>query len=125
MVTPAGRLYGGLLEVAGSRQVRQFLGIPYAEPPTGQLRFKVQVRNIGPASASNATNPTNQAARLAIGFSFLLFPCFLLRVSRVQCEQYRLYNTAGAATIVVYIRCALQQTWLPLFQKVANRPLVM
>ena len=59
MVTPAGRVYGGLLEVAGSRQVRQFLGIPYAEPPTGQLRFKVQVRNIKkykllPGAASGA-----------------------------------------------------------------------
>ena len=76
------------------------------------------------SNKSNSTNPTNQAARLAIGFSLLLlFPsCFLLTVSRVQCEQYRLYNSALAAAVVVYIRCALQQTWLPLFQKVANPP---
>ena len=58
-----------------------------------------------------------------------MFPSFililillLLTVSRVQCEQYRLYNSALAAAVVVYIRCALQQTWLPLFQKVANPP---
>ena len=36
---PCGSLRGRLEPVVNGLWVRQFLGIPYAQPPTGQLRF--------------------------------------------------------------------------------------
>ena len=79
------------------------------------------------SSKSNSTNPTNQAARLAIGFTFCLF-----FFSLSQCPGFSVNSTDCTTQFELrpfvrtfYICCVLQQTWLPLFQKVANRPLVM
>lgn len=43
--TKSGLLRGGFTPTRGGRQVMEFLGIPYAQTPTGRLRFKVNVWN--------------------------------------------------------------------------------
>ena len=37
-----GLLIGRHLETVKGRHIRSFLGVPYAQPPTGDLRFKVR-----------------------------------------------------------------------------------
>lgn len=37
-----GRLVGRYLTSDSGRGIRAFMGVPYAEPPIGELRFKVR-----------------------------------------------------------------------------------
>lgn len=41
--TNFGKVQGQDVTTRGGRQVVRFLGIPYAKPPTGTLRFQVHV----------------------------------------------------------------------------------
>lgn len=41
--TKSGWLRGNYTSTRGGRQVLEFLGVPYAQSPTGSLRFKVTV----------------------------------------------------------------------------------
>lgn len=43
VVVAQGALRGVFLETRGGRQVHAFLGIPYAAPPVGPLRFHVSL----------------------------------------------------------------------------------
>lgn len=40
----SGSLVGRHLTTHSGRHIRAFLGIPYAEPPVGDLRFKVRLK---------------------------------------------------------------------------------
>ena len=40
--TKSGRIRGKILKLADDKEVAAFLGIFFAEPPVGQLRFKVR-----------------------------------------------------------------------------------
>lgn len=51
---PCGTLVNGLID-ANSSSVRQFLGIPYAQPPVGDLRWE-------PPLANKFTSPVNATA---------------------------------------------------------------
>lgn len=39
--TKSGRIQGKILKLVNGKEVAAFLGIFFAEPPVGQLRFKV------------------------------------------------------------------------------------
>ena len=41
--TVYGEVRGQVLTVLGNSTVERFLGIPYAAPPTGELRFEVRI----------------------------------------------------------------------------------
>lgn len=41
VLLPQGRVRGRYFDVRGGKKVEGYLGIPYAAPPLGQLRFKV------------------------------------------------------------------------------------
>ena len=40
-----GKLVGRYLTSDSGRGIRAFMGVPYAEPPIGELRFKVSLNN--------------------------------------------------------------------------------
>lgn len=40
--TPSGRLKGSLLYSWTNKRIYSFRGVPFAEPPVGNLRFKVE-----------------------------------------------------------------------------------
>lgn len=40
--TPSGKLRGSVLQTWTNQKLFSFRGIPFAEPPLGNLRFKVQ-----------------------------------------------------------------------------------
>lgn len=46
VIVAQGALRGLVLETRGGRQVHAFLGIPYATPPVGPLRFHVSSLNL-------------------------------------------------------------------------------
>ena len=41
--TPAGRIQGSVSTSRDGREYYEFLGIPYAKPPVGELRFEVNL----------------------------------------------------------------------------------
>ena len=44
--TKHGPIEGHVVNLANGRQVRSFLGVPFAKPPTGELRFAVSIKFI-------------------------------------------------------------------------------
>lgn len=48
--TPLGDVSGYYMKTRGGKQISAFTGLPYAEPPLGNLRFKVRQYNIGTCS---------------------------------------------------------------------------
>jgi len=46
-----GQVRGSLMNSVGGRQFLAFRGIPYAKPPIGNLRFKVNHNSPGPHSS--------------------------------------------------------------------------
>ncbi|KAF6203682.1 hypothetical protein GE061_002015 [Apolygus lucorum] len=57
---PVGRVRGIFQETINGRRIRSFLGIPYAEPPIGSLRFKEPKPFRAWDDVLNATSPPNK-----------------------------------------------------------------
>jgi len=52
-------LYGDYVQAANGKHVSQFLGIPFAEPPVGELRFRKPVQKKAWKEPFNATAQPN------------------------------------------------------------------
>lgn len=42
---PSGKIQGSLLSSMAGVEILSFRGVPYAEPPVGELRFQVKIYN--------------------------------------------------------------------------------
>lgn len=54
-----GRVQGWVRKGKNGKETTEFLGIPYAEPPIGELRFRAPVRKQRWPGILNATTPPN------------------------------------------------------------------
>src|SRR5882757_1532711 len=56
VTTKSGQVVGAIKTLANGNKVNQYLGIPFAQPPIGELRFKKPIPVTQWKSTFNATN---------------------------------------------------------------------
>lgn len=78
---PNGTLYGRVMPTRLGRDLNAFLGIPYAAPPIGELRFKVKLFLFFNAELSDSIFGLN-SINLSFKFEKLLDICILRSLLR-------------------------------------------